>query len=96
MPKDGKTIGEIVVRSPWLTPAYFKDLEKTRELWRGGWLHTGDVAVWDSDGHIWIMDRLKDVIKSGGEWIVSTKLEDIISTHPAVGEVAVIGVPHPK
>jgi fatty-acyl-CoA synthase len=96
VPKDGKTLGELVVRAPWLTPAYFKDPEKTRDLWRGGWLHTGDVAVWDSDGHIWIMDRLKDVIKSGGEWIVSTRLEDLISTHPGVGEVAVVGVPHPK
>ena len=96
VPKDGKTLGELVVRAPWLTPAYFKDPEKTRDLWRGGWLHTGDVAVWDSDGHIWIMDRLKDVVESGGEWISSVKLESIISTYPGVGEVAVVGVSHPK
>jgi len=96
VPRDGKTIGEIVVRAPWLTREYFKEPEKTRELWRGGWMHTGDLGTWDENGYISYVDRIKDVIKSGGEWIVSTRLEDLISTHPGVHEVAVIGVPHEK
>ncbi len=78
---------------PWIAKEYLDDPEKTRNAWRNGWFHTGDVAVWFPDGYIFIVDRLKDVIKSGGEWISSVKLESIISTHPAVGEVAVIGVP---
>ncbi|ADN49662.1 long-chain fatty acid--CoA ligase [Vulcanisaeta distributa] len=96
VPRDGKTMGELVVRAPWITREYLNDPEKTRNAWRDGWFHTDDIAVWDSEGYVWIMDRAKDVIKSGGEWISSTRLEDLISTHPAVYEVAVIGVPHPK
>ncbi len=93
VPRDGKTMGEIVVRAPWTTMEYYKNPEKTAELWRGGWMHTGDVAVWDEDGYVTITGRAKFVIKSGGEWIPPLKLEDILSTHPAVSEVAVIGVP---
>jgi fatty-acyl-CoA synthase len=96
VPRDGKTMGEIVVRSPWVTPEYLGDPKKTREAWRGGWFHTGDVAVWLPDGRVRIVDRAKDVIKSGGEWISSLQLEDLIATHPAVAQVAVIGVPHEK
>ena len=96
VPRDGKTMGELVVWSPWIAKEYLNDPEKTRNAWRDGWFHTDDIAVWDSEDYIWIMDRAKDVIKSGGEWISSTRLEDLISTHPAVYEVAVIGVPHPK
>ncbi len=96
VPRDGKTMGEIVVRAPWITREYYKDPEKTAKAWRGGWFHTGDIAVWDEHGHVLIMDRDKDVIKSGGEWISSLRLEDIISQHPAVGEVAVIAAKHPK
>jgi fatty-acyl-CoA synthase len=96
VPRDGKTMGELVVRAPWIIKEYLNDPEKTRNAWRDGWFHTDDIAVWDSEDYIWIMDRAKDVIKSGGEWISSTRLEDLISTHPAVYEVAVIGVPHPK
>jgi fatty-acyl-CoA synthase len=96
VPRDGKTMGELVVRAPWVIKEYLNDPEKTRNAWRNGWFHTDDIAVWDSEGYIQIMDRAKDVIKSGGEWIVSTRLEDLISTHPGVGEVAVVGVPHPK
>jgi fatty-acyl-CoA synthase len=96
VPRDGKTVGEIVVRAPWLTKDYYKDPEKTRELWSGGWLHTGDVAVIDEYGYIKIVDRIKDVVKSGGEWISSLTLEDLIALHPAVSEVAVIGAPHPR
>ncbi len=96
VPKDGKTMGELVVWSPWVAKEYLNDPVKTKNAWRDGWFHTEDVAVWLPDGYIIIVDRLKDVVKSGGEWISSVKLESIISTYPGVGEVAVIGVPHPK
>lgn len=90
--RDGKSTGEVVVRAPWLTQGYFKDEEKSKELWAGGWLHTGDIGYIDEEGYLQITDRLKDVIKTGGEWISSLELEDIISQHPLVSEVAVIGV----
>jgi fatty-acyl-CoA synthase len=96
LPHDGKTTGEVVVRAPWLTQGYVKDPEKSEELWEGGWLHTGDIGFIDSEGYLQITDRLKDVIKTGGEWISSLALEDIISRHPAVSEAAVIGVSDPK
>lgn len=96
VPHDGKSTGEIVVRAPWLTQGYFKDEEKSQELWAGGWLHTGDIGYIDDEGYLQITDRLKDVIKTGGEWISSLELEDIISQHPGVSEVAVIGVQDAK
>jgi fatty-acyl-CoA synthase len=96
VPKDGKTMGEIIVRAPWMARGYYKDPKKTEETWRGGWLHTGDLAIWDEEGYIAYVDRVKDVIKSGGEWIPSTRLEDLISTHPGVAEVAVIAAKHEK
>lgn len=96
VPKDWKSMGEIIVRSPWCTSEYYKDPEKTSELWRGGWLHTGDMAKWDEEGYIQIGGRTKFVIKSGGEWIPHLLLEDLLSLHPAVSEVAVIGVPSSK
>ncbi|MCP3924400.1 MAG: fatty acid--CoA ligase [Desulfobacterales bacterium] len=92
LPHDGKTAGEVVTRTPWLTQGYIKDEEKSEELWENGWLHTGDIGVIDSEGYLKITDRLKDVIKTGGEWISSLELEDIISQHEAVNEVAVVGV----
>jgi len=91
VPWDSRTIGEIIVRAPWLTDEYYLDPEKTEELWRDGWLHTGDLAVVDSKGFIHIVDREKDAIKSGGEFIPSLVLENIISEIPEVGEVAVVG-----
>jgi fatty-acyl-CoA synthase len=91
IPRDGKTAGEIVVRGPWLTSEYYKDPAKTEELWRGGWLHTGDMAVMDDEGYVNIVDRIKDAIKSGGEWIPTIILEDLLARHPAVFEAAVIG-----
>ncbi len=91
--RDGKEAGEITVRSPWLTPGYYKDPERTEELWAGGWMHTGDVANMDEHGYIQIVDRIKDVIKSGGEWIVSLDLENLLSLHDDVQEAAVIGIP---
>ncbi|MEB3845247.1 MAG: long-chain-fatty-acid--CoA ligase [Desulfurococcales archaeon] len=96
VPKDGKTMGEIVVRAPWVTPEYYMNPEKTEAAWRDGWFHTGDIAVWYEDGSIVIVDRDKDVIKSGGEWISSVRLEDAISRHPGVAQVAVIAAYHPK
>jgi fatty-acyl-CoA synthase len=93
---DEKEMGEIVVRAPWLTQAYYKDEEKTKELWEGGWLHTGDIAVVDKYGYLTIVDRVKDVIKSGGEWISSLTLENLASLHPAVLEAAAIGIPDEK
>jgi fatty-acyl-CoA synthase len=95
-PHDGNTVGEVVVRTPWLTQGYVGDAEKSEELWDGGWLHTGDIGFIDEEGYLQITDRVKDVIKTGGEWISSLELEDIISRHPAVSEAAVIGVPDPK
>ena len=96
VPHDGKTTGEVVVRTPWLTQGYLKDRNKSEELWRGGYLHTGDIGHMDSEGYLKITDRVKDVIKSGGEWISSLALEDIVSCHPGVCEVAAIGIPHEK
>ncbi len=89
-------VGEIVVRTPWLTKGYYKLEEKSKELWRGGWLHTGDIAYRDEEGYVKITDRLKDVIKTGGEWISSLELESMISRCSFINQVAVIGVPDEK
>lgn len=96
IPQDGESVGEIVVRAPWLTQGYLKDQRNSEVLWRGGYLHTGDVANMDEAGYVKITDRIKDVIKIGGEWISSLELEDIICSHSAVGEAAVIGLPDEK
>ena len=96
LPHDGKSSGELVVRAPWLTEGYLHDPLNSENLWRGGWLHTGDIAVIDEGGYVKITDRLKDVIKTGGEWISSLDLEDLILRHPGVADVAVIGMPDPK
>ncbi|WP_024647360.1 fatty acid--CoA ligase [Pseudomonas syringae] len=96
LPADGETQGELVLRAPWLTESYVREPEKGAELWAGGWLHTGDVATLDDMGFIDIRDRIKDVIKTGGEWISSLELEDLCSRHPAVREVAVVGIADPQ
>ena len=93
LPMDGESTGELVIRSPWLTQSYFKNSDAGNELWRGGWMHTQDIACISSDGTLSITDRLKDVIKSGGEWVSSLEVETILSFHPSVADVAVIGVP---
>jgi fatty-acyl-CoA synthase len=95
-PRDNACAGEIVVLAPWLTQGYLKDHKASERLWEGGYLHTGDVAVRDELGYVRITDRSKDIIKVAGEWVSSLELEDIITHHPAVAEVAVIGVPDEK
>ena len=89
---DGKSTGEVVARAPWLTQGYLKDPERSEQLWENGWLHTGDIGNIDTEGYLQVTDRVKDVIKTGGEWVSSLELEDIISQHPAVSEAAVIGI----
>ncbi len=96
VPADGRSRGEIVTRAPWLTQSYTGDPDSSKALWRGGWLHTQDVATIDAEGYIQIKDRLKDVIKTGGEWICSLTLEDLIAGTDGIAEVAVIGVPDPR
>jgi fatty-acyl-CoA synthase len=96
LPHDGETAGELVLRSPWLTQGYVNDPEATEALWAGGYLHTGDIAVVTPDGSIRIVDRIKDVIKSGGEWISSLQIEELIEQYPGVKEAAVIGIPDEK
>lgn len=94
LPHDGSTQGELQVRGHWIASAYFRNDDLTS--FPDGWLATGDIAVIDSDGFMKVVDRKKDVIKSGGEWISSLDIENIVSQHPAVKESCVIGVKHPK
>ena len=89
---DGDEAGEVVVRAPYLTQGYLNNPDASAALWRGGWMHTGDIGKFDEEGYLHLVDRQKDVIKSGGEWISSIELENLIGQHPAVHEVAVIGV----
>jgi fatty-acyl-CoA synthase len=94
LPWDGKAIGEIEVRGPWITGGYY--LEAAPDKFHDGWLRTGDVGMIDPKGYVQITDRAKDIIKSGGEWISSVELENEIMAHPGVIEAAVIGVPDEK
>ena len=93
---DGRASGEVVARAPWLTEGYWRDPQASSALWQGGYLHTGDIGVLGPTGVLTVTDRLKDVIKSGGEWVSSLELESVISRHPAVSEVAVVGRKHEK
>ena len=88
-------IGEIVHRSPHLMTGYYKDEEKTEAAFRGGWFHSGDLATIDDEGFISVVDRKKDMIKTGGENVASREVEEAIYRLEGVSEVAVIGVPHP-
>ena len=89
-------MGEIVVRGNVVMKGYFNDPEATAQALRGGWFHTGDAAVVHPDGYVEIRDRLKDVIISGGENISSVEVEGVLLRHPAVQEVAIVGLPHEK
>jgi fatty-acyl-CoA synthase len=96
VPHDGKTSGEIVVRAPWLTMGYLDNPSASEKLWEGGYLHTGDIGTMTAHGVVQITDRMKDVIKTGGEWISSIELEDILTHMPGLKEAAIIGVGDPK
>jgi fatty-acyl-CoA synthase len=96
VPADGVTLGEIIVRGNVVMKGYYKDPEATALAFRNGWFHSGDAAVVHADGYVEIRDRFKDVIISGGENISSIELEGVLLTHPAVMEVAVVGMPHEK
>ena len=96
VPNDGVTTGEIVVRAPWLTKGYMGNLKASNDLWSNGYLHTGDVGFIRENGSLQVTDRLKDVIKTGGEWISSLTLENIASSCSGVEEVAAIGIPNEK
>ena len=96
LPWDGESSGELQVRGPWIAAEYYNDERSPESFTEDGWLKTGDVAVIDAHGYMRLVDRTKDVIKSGGEWISSVDLENELMGHPKVAEAAVIGVPHPK
>jgi fatty-acyl-CoA synthase len=92
VPPDGKTPGEIVVRAPWLTQGYIDNAEASEQLWAGGYLHTNDIGILEPNGYLRIVDRIKDVIKTGGEWVSSLQIEDLLSQCEGVSEAAVIGI----
>jgi fatty-acyl-CoA synthase len=94
LPHDGTSVGEVEVRGPWVTGSYYKDDDPAK--FHDGWLRTGDVGTIDPQGFVTLTDRAKDVIKSGGEWISSMELENLLMGHPDVAEAAVIGVPDEK
>ncbi|WP_206425358.1 long-chain fatty acid--CoA ligase [Staphylospora marina] len=95
-PWDGKSMGELEVRGPWVAAAYHNLPDGSDSFTEDGWFRTGDVATIDEEGYMKITDRTKDLIKSGGEWISSVDLENAIMAHPAVKEAAVVGISHPK
>lgn len=93
---NGSEMGELLVRGPWVLKEYYKDPQKTAESFVDGWFKTGDIVTVDENGYIQVIDRTKDLIKSGGEWISSVDLENTIMGHPDVLEAAVIGIPHER
>jgi len=95
-PWDGKTSGELQARGPWIAADYYNDPRSRESFTEDGWLRTGDVAIIDPEGYIRLVDRTKDLVKSGGEWISSVELENEIMAHPKVAEAAVIGVAHER
>ena len=95
VPNDGKTMGELQIRGPWIASSYYND-DRSAASFVDGWFRTGDVITIDENGYIQIVDRTKDLVKSGGEWISTVELESTIMAHPKVLEATVIAVPHPK
>jgi fatty-acyl-CoA synthase len=95
-PWDGETPGELEIRGPWIAASYYNAPDQAHRWTEDGWFKTGDVATIDSEGIVKIVDRAKDLVKSGGEWISSVDLENTLMGHPAVKEAAVVGIPHPK
>jgi len=93
---DGKEKGEILVRGLWTAQEYYNEPDATSKVFKDGWLHTGDMAVVEEDGYLYLVDRIKDIIKSAGEWISSVDLENAIMDNPVVYQAAVFGIPHPK
>ena len=96
VPRDGATMGEVMLRGNTIMKGYLRDPTATDEALHGGWLHTGDLAVWHSDGYIEIKDRSKDIIISGGENVSSLEVEEVLYRHPAVMEAAVVAKPDPR
>jgi fatty-acyl-CoA synthase len=94
VPADGATPGELEVRGPWVTAGYYRD--EGVDAFRDGWLRTGDVATVDARGYVRLVDRTKDLIRSGGEWISSVQLEHALMDHPDVAEAVVVAVPDPR
>ena len=95
-PWDGDTRGELQAKGPWIAKTYYNDDRSAESFTADGWLRTGDVATIDDEGYLRLVDRTKDVVKSGGEWISSVELENEVMAHPKVAEAAVVGMPHPK
>jgi len=95
-PRDGSTPGELEVRGPWVAASYYNSPDQAHRWTEDGWFKTGDIATMDDEGFIKLVDRAKDLVKSGGEWISSVDIENMLMGHPAVKEAAVVAVPHPK
>jgi fatty-acyl-CoA synthase len=96
LPWDGESSGELQARGAWVASTYYNDDRSAESFSDDGWLRTGDVATIDAEGYVRLVDRTKDLIKSGGEWISSVELENLLMAHPKIAEAAVVGVPHPK
>jgi fatty-acyl-CoA synthase len=96
LPWDGEARGELQVAGPCVAAGYYHDERESDSFTDDGWLRTGDVATIDAEGYVRLVDRTKDLIKSGGEWISSVEIENLLMAHPKIAEAAVIGVPHPK
>jgi fatty-acyl-CoA synthase len=95
VPADGKSMGEVLLRGPWIADEYLDD-ERSAQTFIDGWYHSGDVATLDSEGYLNLVDRTKDLVKSGGEWISSVELENALMGHEEVAQAAVIAIPDPK
>jgi fatty-acyl-CoA synthase len=96
VPMDGQTLGEVIMRGNNVMKGYFEQPEASAEAFKGGWFHSGDLAVWHPDGYVELRDRKKDIIISGGENISTIEVEQAVARHPAVMECAVVAIPDPK